>query len=57
MTPLEVDTIATPRPFNTLGIEEDEEYFRSPGLEALCKEVIAGILVIALYFNAIFMVP
>ena len=52
MTPLEVDTIAIPRPFNTRGISDAPLYFLKPGREALCNFVIAATFVDALYFKA-----
>ena len=37
INPLEVDTIAIPNPFKTLGISETEEYCLKPGLLTLFR--------------------
>ena len=40
--PLEVDTIAVPNPFNTLGKPTESEYFLKPGLLILSSFLITG---------------
>ena len=52
MIPLEVDTIAIPKPFKTRGKSPELLYFLSPGVLTLLIFLIAGILVIELYFKA-----
>jgi hypothetical protein len=57
ITPFEVDKIAIPKPFNTLGIFSTPAYCLKPGLLIRTNVRIAGIFVMALYFNAILIVP
>jgi hypothetical protein len=55
--PLEVESIATPKPFNTRGIDDAFEYFLKPGVLMRSSLVIADSRVSGLYFNAIFIFP
>ena len=57
ITPLEVDKIAIPKPFNTLGMFSTPAYCLKPGLLIRVNVRIAEILVIALYFKAILIRP
>ena len=57
ISPLEVDNIATPRPFRTLGSSSTPLYFLKPGVDTLSILVIAGNLFVALYLSAILMLP
>jgi hypothetical protein len=55
ITPFEVEMIAIPKPFNTLGIVAVPEYDLKPGLLILWSFLIAEVLVIGWYFKAILM--
>jgi hypothetical protein len=54
---LDVERIATPKPFNTRGKEVVFAYFLRPGVLILSNFVMAGSLVSGLYFKAILMTP
>ena len=53
ITPFEVEIIATPTPFSTLGSSSEPLYCLKPGLEALWMLLIAGLLVCLSYYKAI----
>ena len=57
ITPLEVETIAIPSPFNTLGISFAPTYLRKPGVLILWIFLITYSFVSLSYFKAILMVP
>ena len=56
ITPLEVESIAIPKPLRTLGISVEPEYIRKPGLLTLSNFSIAFFLLTGLYFKAILIV-
>ena len=57
ITPLDVETIATPSPFKTLGNPSESEYFLKPGLLILSSFLITGSLVYESYLSAILIEP
>ena len=57
ITPLDVEIIAIPKPFITLGKLAESAYFLRPGLETLVNFFIAGNFVCGLYFKAILIFP
>ena len=57
ITPLEVDNMAIPKPFNTRGRLVEPAYLRKPGLLIRAKLRIADIFVIGWYFKATLIVP
>ncbi len=57
ITPLEVETMAMPKPFKTLGIASTPEYLRKPGVDTRCKLRMAGVLVTGWYLRAILIKP